>query len=113
MSFLRRPFGGKADDGCDDRRVATRPAGAARHDGLLEAPLSRLATEFVESWAFEWAGTRLKDDAYRDHVLAYVEKEDTPRPHVFQLGLLGEVGFAQVDALHKNVCFATYGAAKS
>ena len=24
--------------------------------------------------------TRLKDEAYRDHVFAYVEKEDTPRP---------------------------------
>ena len=24
--------------------------------------------------------THFKDEAYRDHVLAYVEKEDTPRP---------------------------------
>lgn len=57
--------------------------------------------------------TRLKDEAYRDHVFAYVEKEDTPRPLVFQLDLLREVGFAQVEVLHKNVCFAAFGAVKA
>ena len=56
--------------------------------------------------------TRLKDEAYRDHVFAYVEKEDTPRPLLFQLDLLRQVGFAQVDVLHKNVCFAAFGAVK-
>jgi tRNA (cmo5U34)-methyltransferase len=57
--------------------------------------------------------TRLKDEAYRDHVFAYVEKEDTPRPLLFQLDLLRQVGFAQVEVLHKNVCFAAFGALKS
>ena len=57
--------------------------------------------------------TRLKDAAYRDHVFAYVEKEDTPRPLVFQLDMLRQVGFAQVVVLHKNVCFAAFGAVKS
>ncbi len=56
--------------------------------------------------------TRLQDEAYRDHVFAYVEKEDTPRPLLFQLDLLRQVGFAQVDVLHKNVCFAAFGAVK-
>jgi tRNA (cmo5U34)-methyltransferase len=56
--------------------------------------------------------TRLKDVAYRDHVFAYVEKEDTPRPLLFQLDLLRQVGFAQVELLHKNVCFAAFGALK-
>ena len=57
--------------------------------------------------------TRLKDEAYRDHVFAYVAKEDTPRPLLFQLDLLRQVGFAQVDVLHKNVCFAAFGAVKA
>jgi tRNA (cmo5U34)-methyltransferase len=39
--------------------------------------------------------TRLKDETYRDHVFAYVEREDTPRPLLFQLDLLRQVGFAQ------------------
>ncbi len=56
--------------------------------------------------------TGLKDTAYRDHVFAYVEKEDTPRPLMFQLDLLREVGFSQVEVLHKNVCFAAFGAVK-
>jgi tRNA (cmo5U34)-methyltransferase len=57
--------------------------------------------------------TEFKDEAYRDHVFAYVEKEDTPRPLTFQLDLLRQVGFSQVDVLHKNICFAAYGAVKS
>ncbi len=56
--------------------------------------------------------SNFKDDAYRDHVFAYVEKEDTPKPLVFQLDLLREVGFRQVDVLHKHSCFAAFGAVK-
>src|SRR5262245_22189826 len=56
--------------------------------------------------------TRLRDEAYRDHVFAYVEKEDTPRPLLFQLDLLRQAGFAQVEVLHKNVCFAAFGAVR-
>src|SRR5438477_1225340 len=54
--------------------------------------------------------TRLKDESYRDHVFAYIDKEDTPRPLLFQLDLLRQVGFAQVDVLHKNIWFAAFGA---
>jgi tRNA (cmo5U34)-methyltransferase len=57
--------------------------------------------------------TSLKDEAYRDHVFAYVTKEDTPRPLMFQLDLLREVGFAQVEILHKNSVFAAFGARKA
>ncbi len=56
--------------------------------------------------------TSLKNEAYRDQVFAYVEKEDTPRPLLFQLDLLRKVGFGQVEILHKNVCFAAFGAVK-
>jgi tRNA (cmo5U34)-methyltransferase len=51
----------------------------------------------------------LRDDAYRDHVFAYVEQEDTPRPLVEQLDRLRQAGFLQVDVLHKNGCFAAFG----
>lgn len=53
-----------------------------------------------------------KGETYRDHVYAYVEKEDTPRPVTWQLDLLRRVGFGRVDCLHKNVCFAAYVAMK-
>jgi tRNA (cmo5U34)-methyltransferase len=56
--------------------------------------------------------TSLKGPAYQDEVFAYVAKEDTPRPMDFQLDLLRRVGFAAVDVLHKNSCFAAFGAVK-
>ena len=46
-------------------------------------------------------------------MFAYVEQEDTPRPLTFQLDLLREVGFAQVEVLHKNGCFAAFGGVKA
>jgi tRNA (cmo5U34)-methyltransferase len=52
------------------------------------------------------------DVDYRDKVMAYIEKEDSPRPLTFQLDLLKKVGFRQVEILHKNICFAAYGAIK-
>ena len=54
----------------------------------------------------------LKNETYRDHVFAYVEKEDTPRPLLFQIDTLRQAGFAQVEILHKNSCFAAFGAVK-
>ncbi len=54
----------------------------------------------------------LKDAEYRDHVFAYIEKEDTPRSLVYQLDLLRRVGFDDVEVLHKNGCFAAFGAVK-
>lgn len=56
--------------------------------------------------------TGLKDEEYRDHVFAYIEKEDTPRSLIYQLDLLKKVGFANVDILHKNLCFASFVAFK-
>ena len=56
--------------------------------------------------------TQLKDEAYRDHVFDYILQEDSPRPLMFQLDLLRSVGFSQVELLHKNSCFAAFGAIK-
>lgn len=54
----------------------------------------------------------LRDGHYRDHVSAYIEKEDSPRSLMFQLDLLKQVGFTTVDVLHKNLCFSSYVAFK-
>jgi tRNA (cmo5U34)-methyltransferase len=56
--------------------------------------------------------TALKGPQYRDHVFSYIEAEDTPRPLYWQLDLLARTGFRDVDLLHKNSCFATFGAVK-
>jgi tRNA (cmo5U34)-methyltransferase len=67
--------------------------------------------------AMMWAryGTYLVEqggEAYRDKVFAYIDKEDSPRPVTYQLDLLRRVGFTQVELLHKNSCFAAFGAIK-
>jgi tRNA (cmo5U34)-methyltransferase len=49
---------------------------------------------------------------YRDAVFAYVAKEDTPRPLLFQTTLLHTTGFTAIDILHKHGPFAAFGGAK-
>lgn len=56
--------------------------------------------------------TDLKDEAYKDKVFDYIEKEDTPRSVNYQLKLLEKVGFRRIELLHKNLCFASFGAIK-
>ena len=90
---------------------ALRPGGSVWVFDLVESSIPAVQ-ELMRRRYGEYL-TRLKDEAYRDHVFAYVEKEDTPRPLLFQLDLLRQVGFAQVEVLHKNVCFAAFGAVKS
>ncbi len=50
---------------------------------------------------------------YQENVFAYIEKEDSPRSLTFQLELLKRVGFETTEVLHKNSCFAAFGAIKS
>jgi tRNA (cmo5U34)-methyltransferase len=54
----------------------------------------------------------LKNANYRDTVFEYIEAEDSPRSVTYQLDLLRKVGFAHVELLHKNSCFAAFGAIK-
>jgi len=54
----------------------------------------------------------LKDENYRDAVFDYIEKEDSPRSVNYQMKLLEKVGFKKVELLHKNLCFAAFGAIK-
>jgi tRNA (cmo5U34)-methyltransferase len=54
----------------------------------------------------------LGGEAYRKEVFTYIEKEDSPRPLTYQLDLMRRVGFQSVDVLHKNSCFAAFGAIK-
>ena len=56
--------------------------------------------------------TSLGGEAYQQKVFTYVEAEDTPRSATFQLELLKSVGFAGVELLHKNSCFAAFGGIK-
>jgi tRNA (cmo5U34)-methyltransferase len=89
---------------------ALRPGGGVWIFDLVESSIPAVGRLLWKRYG-EYL-SRLKDDAYRDHVFDYIEKEDTPRPLLFQLDLLREVGFQTVEVLHKNVCFAAFGAVK-
>ncbi len=91
--------------------AALRPGGS-----LWIFDMIQHASPHVQALMWERYGqylAQLKDEAYRDHVFAYIEKEDTPRPLLFQIDLLRAAGFKAPEILHKNGCFAAFGAMKA
>ena len=89
---------------------ALRPGGSLWVFDLVDTSIAALQPLMRQKYG-EYL-TEFRDEAYRDHVFAYVEKEDTPRSLSFQLDLCRVVGFAEVEVLHKRVCFAAFGAVK-
>nr|HNB55036.1 class I SAM-dependent methyltransferase [Anaerolineales bacterium] len=90
---------------------ALKPGGALWISDFIEH-----STEAIQTLMWARYGdylTQLRDEAYRDHVFAYIAQEDTPRPLLFQLDLLRKVGFAHVEILHKNSLFAAFGGMKT
>lgn len=85
-----------------------RPGGCLMISDLIAQQAETLTAYFSERYGDYLAA--LGGTAYRDRVLAYVEKEDTPRSLNYQLKLMERVGFRYVEVLHKNGCFAAYGA---
>ena len=72
-------------------------------------------TDAVHALMWERYGNYLESiggDEYREKVFGYIEMEDSPRPVTYQLDLLRKVGFKHVELLHKNSCFAAFGAIK-
>jgi len=70
----------------------------------------------VQSMMWDRYGVYLRSlggEEYTNKVFAYIDKEDSPRPVTYQLDLLRRVGFNRVELLHKNSCFAAFGAIKS
>jgi tRNA (cmo5U34)-methyltransferase len=73
-------------------------------------------SEAVHSLMWERYGEylcSLDGDDYRDTVFDSIDKEDSPRSVTYQLDLLRKVGFSNTDLLHKNSCFAAFGAVKT
>lgn len=76
----------------------------SHEDPEVHALMWRRYGQYLESF---------RDAAYRDHVFAYVAREDSPRPLTWQIDRLRHAGFGRVDVLHKNGCFAAFGAVKT
>jgi tRNA (cmo5U34)-methyltransferase len=72
-------------------------------------------TEQVQAMMWARYGEYLQSlggEEYREKVFTYIDREDSPRSVTYQMNLLHKVGFAQVELLHKNSCFAAFGAVK-
>jgi len=70
-------------------------------------------SEAVHSLMWEKYGEYLYSaggDDYRTKVFECIDREDSPRPITYQLNLLRKAGFRHADLLHKNSCFAAFGA---
>ena len=73
-------------------------------------------TEPIQSLMWDRYGEYLCSvggEDYRAKVFDYIDKEDSPRPVTYQLELLRKVGFVHIELLHKNSCFAAFGAIKA
>ena len=91
--------------------AALKPGGSVWISDLIEH-----STAAIQAMMWNRYGdylTEFKDETYRDQVFAYIEQEDTPRSLLFQIDMLRKVGFNNVEILHKNSCFAAFGAVKS
>ncbi len=82
---------------------------------LMISDLVIQETEVISDYTWERYGDYLEGingKAYRQKVMEYIAKEDTPRPVTYQLELMKKTGFRSVDILHKNMCFAAFGGIK-
>ena len=89
---------------------ALKPGGTLWISDLIEH-----STMAIQELMWERYGEYLlqfKGEEYREQVFGYIAQEDTPRPLMYQLDLLREVGFNRLEILHKNSVFAAFGAIK-
>lgn len=88
----------------------TTPGGSVWITDLVAqetGPIQQMMRQRYEAYLRAQGG-----DDYKNKVVASIEREDSPRPVTWQLDLLRRVGFRQVELLHKNACFAAFGAIK-
>ncbi len=94
----------------DKLHGALKPAGTLWIFDLVQHTMPEIERQMWHRYGRHL--TTMKGESYRDHVFGYIEQEDTPRPLAFQLDRLCASGFHEVELLHKNMCFAAFGARK-
>lgn len=82
---------------------------------LMISDLVTQDTALLNDYTWQRYGDYLESlggSEYRQKVLDYVAKEDSPRSINYQLDLMKKVGFSKVEILHKNMCFGAFGGVK-
>lgn len=82
---------------------------------LMISDLITQDTELLNEYTWQRYGEYLEGIGgaeYRQKVLDYIEKEDSPRSMNYQLDLMKKAGFSKVEILHKNMCFGAFGGIK-
>jgi len=82
---------------------------------LMISDLVIQETAAISEYTWERYGDYLESvngKSYRQKVMDYIEKEDSPRSVTYQMELMKKVGFRSTDILHKNMCFAAFGGIK-
>jgi tRNA (cmo5U34)-methyltransferase len=87
-----------------------RPGGCLMISDFISQDTKLLNDYFMERYGDYLEGLSGKE--YRQRVLDYVAKEDSPRSMNYQLDLMKQVGFSKVEILHKNMCFGAFGGIK-
>ena len=78
---------------------------------LMISDLVSQDNKIINDYIWERYGDYLEHHGgkeYRQKVLDYVAKEDSPRSLNYQMDLMKKVGFRSVEILHKNTCFAAW-----
>lgn len=75
------------------------------HDNKL---VNEVLWDEYGKYLLDVGGVEFKDWAYNE-----IEKEDTPRSLNFQINLMKDIGFKDIEILHKNAVFAAFGGIKS
>lgn len=89
----------------------TRPLGSVWITDLVSQETDEVQGILREGYS-EYLRT-IGGDEYACRVFDNIEKEDSPRPVTFQLELLRRIGFGRIKLLHKNSCYAAFGAIKT
>lgn len=87
-----------------------KPRGSFWIFDIVESPLPEIQ-------AIHWRRygdylTAAGGESFRQELYERIIAEDTPRSVPYQLDLLRAVGFSAVELLHKNSCYAAFGAIK-
>jgi len=90
---------------------ALTPGGSLWIADLVASDVEEVQEIMLESYTDYLEQQKLPEKT--ETILEHIEQEDSPRSLVFQLELLREVGFEQASVLHKNSCFAAFGAVKN